>query len=337
MFGLVIFLNTPTYMADYIFFLKEKYRSLIVWGCMTFLAHVILLCLPIYMKQTLNLAINLLVILSLIKFNYTIILLMKYSLISFHTKLIVEFMKKVLPFMFSIFLAGSMDYINSYIVEYYFDPIQFTIFRYGSKELPIFLIFANSLSNIYSGEIADAFKLNQLQDGLKRLKESSKKLMRWLFPTTILMLFISEYFFEIAYNKDLVAGYRIFNIYLLLIVSRMLFPQTVIMGLMKSRIFYLVSTNYLILNVILSFWFISQIGIEGIAYATVIAYTVEKIMLVIYCKMEGIDVREYTAIGEYLIYASITLGAFYLSLHFSFADLLNTIQTSLTLAFSSPT
>jgi len=315
MFGLVIFLNTPTYMADYIFFLKEKYRSLIIWGCVTFLAHVFLLCLPIYMKQTLNLAINLLVILSLIKFNYTIILLMKYSLISFHTKLILEFMKKVLPFMFSIFLAGSMDYINSYIVEYYFDPIQFTIFRYGSKELPIFLIFANSLSNIYSGEIANFNKAGMLEDGLAKLKASSTLLMRWLFPISILLILFSKHFFALAYNQDLLGGYKIFNIYLLLIVSRMLFPQTVIMGLMKNRIFYLVSTNYLILNIILSFWFIGIWGIEGIAYATVISFMVEKILLVVYCKMEGVDIRKYTSLGEYLLYALITVSIFFLNLN----------------------
>lgn len=320
MFGLVVFLNTPTYMADYIFFLKEKYRSLIIWGISTFLAHIVLLCLPIYMKQTLNLAINLLVILSLIKFNYTIILLMKYSIISFHTRLILEFMKKVLPFMFSIFLAGSMDYINSYIVEYYFDPIQFTIFRYGSKELPIFLILANSLSNIYSGDIANLNKEGLLNEGLAKLKASSTKLMRWLFPGTILLMLFSKPLFQLAYNEDLTEGYKIFNIYLLLIVSRMLFPQTVIMGLMKNRIFYLVSTNYLILNIILSFWFIGIWGIEGIAYATVISFMVEKILLVVYCKMEGVDIRKYTSLGEYLIYASITVGVFFLNLfgYFSF-------------------
>ncbi len=314
MFGLVVFLNTPTYMADYIFFLKEKHRSLIIWGGITFLAHVVLLCLPIYMKQTLNLAINLLVILSLIKFNYTIILLMKYSIISFHTRLILEFMKKVLPFMFSIFLAGSMDYINSYIVEYYFDPIQFTIFRYGSKELPIFLILANGLSNIYSGEIANLNKAGMLEEGLNKLKASSTKLMRWVFPGTIFLLLFSKHFFSLAYNQDLLDGYKIFNIYLLLIVSRMLFPQTVILGLMKNRIFYLVSTNYLILNIILSFWFIGIWGMEGIAYATVISYMVEKILLVIYCKMEGVDIRKYTSLGEYLIYTSITIAVFFLNL-----------------------
>ncbi|MCF8447964.1 MAG: hypothetical protein K9H61_13325, partial [Bacteroidia bacterium] len=315
MFALVVFLNTPTYMADYIFYLKGKYKSLIIWGAITFSAHIILLCLPMYMRQTLNLAINLLVILSLVKFNYTIILLMKYSIISFHTRLIQEFMKKVLPFLFSILLAGSMDYINSYIVEYYFSPIDFTIFRYGAKELPVFLILANSLSNIYSGEIANANKNGNLAEGLAKLKASSTKLMRWLFPATIGLMLISKYFFEYTYNQDLVQGYRIFNIYLLLIISRMLFPQTVVMGLMKNRIFYLVSSNYLIINCILSFWFIGIWGIEGIAYATLIAFTVEKILLVIYCKMEGVDLRKYLNVGEFLIYSVITLAVYFLNLN----------------------
>jgi O-antigen/teichoic acid export membrane protein len=140
MFALVVFLNTPTFITDYIFYLKGKYRSLIIWGIVSFSAHMLLLCLPIYMKQTLNLAVNLLVILALLKFNYTIIILMKYSSITFHTRLIKEFMLKVMPFMFSILLAGSMDYINSFIVEYYYSDADFTIFRYGAKELPIFLI-----------------------------------------------------------------------------------------------------------------------------------------------------------------------------------------------------
>lgn len=315
MFALVVFLNTPTYMADYIFYLKGKYRSLIIWGVVTFLAHIILLCLPLFMRQTLNLAINLLVILSMVKFNYTLILLMKYSIISFHTRLIQEFMKKVLPFLFSILLAGSMDYINSYIVEYYFSPIDFAIFRYGAKELPIFLILANSLSNIYSGEIANYNKNGNLELGLAKLKESSTRLMRWLFPSTILFLFISKYFFDLAYNKDLIEGYRIFNIYLLLIISRMLFPQTVVMGLMKNRIFYLVSSNYLIVNCILSFWFIGIWGIQGIAYATVISFMVEKILLAVYCKMEGVDLRKYTSVGEYVLYSTLTLIAYFSTLN----------------------
>ncbi len=314
MFALVVFLNTPTYIADYIFYLKGKYKSLIIWGVFSFAAHIILLCVPLYMRQTLNLAINLLVILSMIKFNYTLILLMKYAIVSFHTRLIQEFMRKVLPFLFSILLAGSMDYINSYIVEFYFTPVDFAIFRYGAKELPIFLILANSLSNIYSGEIANYNKNGNLAEGLAKLKASSTRLMRWLFPATIFLMLVSKYFFELAYNKDLIQGYKIFNIYLLLIVSRMLFPQTVVMGLMKNRIFYLVSSNYLIINCILSFWFIGIWGIEGIAYATVISFMIEKILLIIYCKMEGVDVRKYTSLYEYLLYAGITVAVFFLNL-----------------------
>lgn len=318
MFGIVVFLNTPTYIADYIFYLKGKYRSLIVWGFITFAAHIILLCAPLFQGYTLNLAVNLLLLLSLVKFNYTIILLMKHATISIHTRLISEFLQKVMPFMFSILLAGSMEYVNSYIIEYNFSKSDFAIFRYGAKELPIFLILANSLSNIFSGEIAKMNKEGNLGESLNKLRANSRRLMFWLFPLTILLLFSSKYLFIALYNHELAEGFRVFNIYLLLIVSRMVFPQTVLTGLMKTRVFYLVSTNYLIINVILSFWFIRIWGITGIAYATVISFMVEKIMLIIYCKMEGIRFQEYTPVKEYILFTILTLAAFAASLQMSF-------------------
>lgn len=313
MFGLVVILNTPTYMADYIFYLKGKFKSLIIWGVITFGAHILLLCTPLYFKQSLTLGINLLLVLSLVKFNYTIILLMKYSSISLNKEMIGDFMKKVLPIMFSVLLAGSMDYINSYIVEFKFSDEEFAMFRYGAKELPIFLILANSLSSVYSGEIAKYNAEGRLDAGLKRLKKSSQKLMRWLFPATILLMFLSPYLFKYAYNEELMAGYKIFNIYLLLIISRMIYPQTVIMGIMKNRIFYLISSNYLIINCLLSFWFIYLVGLEGIAYATVISYLIEKIMLATYCKIQGIDYRKFTPWIEHLVYSLLAVAAFYVT------------------------
>jgi O-antigen/teichoic acid export membrane protein len=318
MFALVVLLNTPTYITDYIFYLQDKYRSLIVWGTVTNIAQIFLLCLPLFFKQSLNLAINLLLVLSLFKFNYTIILLMKYSTISVQTRMSKDFLIKAMPIMFSILLAGSMEYINSYIVKYNFPEDQFAIFRYGARELPIFLILANSLSNIFSGEIARYNQEGKIEEALSKLKQSGVKLMRWMFPLSIVLMFVSPYMFKYLYNDAFIEGYKIFNIYLLLIISRMLFPQTVIMGLLKNRIFYLISTNYLVINGLLVFWFIFLFGISGIAYATVISYLIEKIMLVIYCKMEGIDMRKYTVISEYLIYSFITIIAFYFSLHVEF-------------------
>ena len=318
MFALVVLLNTPTYITDYILYLKERYRALIGWGVVTNLAQILLLCLPLFFKQSLNLAINLLLVLSLLKFNYTIILLMKHSTISVQTRMSKDFLLKAMPIMFSILLAGSMEYINSYIVKYNFAEDQFAIFRYGARELPIFLIFANSLSNIFSGEIARYNQEGKIEEGLAKLKQSGVKLMRWMFPLSILLMYVSPYMFKYLYNDEFIEGYKIFNIYLLLIISRMLFPQTVIMGLMKNRIFYLISTNYLVINGLLVFWFIYLFGITGIAYATVISYLIEKIMLVIYCRMEGINLKRYTVISEYLIYSALTIIAFYFSLQADF-------------------
>jgi O-antigen/teichoic acid export membrane protein len=273
-----------------------------------------MLCLPLFFKQTLNLAVNLLVILALLKFNYTIILLMKYSTISINTRLIQEFMVKVMPFMFSILLAGSMDYINSFIVVHHFSEEEFAIFRYGAKELPIFLIMANSLSNIYSGEIANLNREGLLNIGLNKLKNSSRKLMYWLFPLAIVLLFASKHMYAALYNQDLIEGYKIFNISLLLIISRLIFPQTVLTGLIKTRAFYLVSTNVLIVNVVLAVWFIELFGISGIAYATAISFLVEKIQLVIYCKIEGIRFKQYTPVLEYFVFSILMLAAFFVSI-----------------------
>lgn len=313
MFALVVLLNTPTYITDYIFYLNEKYKSLIIWGTITFFAQILMLCLPLYFKQSLNLAINLLLVLSLLKFNYTIILLMKYATITVQKSLTIDFMKRVLPIMFSILLAGSMEYINSYIIEFNFTDEEFAMYRYAARELPIFLILANSLSNVYSGEIAKSNAAEKLDEGLSRLKKSSQKLMRWLFPSTIALMFLSPYLFKYAYNEELMAGYKIFNIYLLLIISRMIYPQTVIMGIMKNKIFYLISSNYIVIHCLLSFWFIYLFGITGIAYATVLSYIIEKIMLAIYCKMQGIDYRKYTPWMEHLIYCLVTVLAYYIT------------------------
>jgi O-antigen/teichoic acid export membrane protein len=137
--------------------------------------------------------------------------------------------------------------------------------------------------------------------------------MRWLFPSAMALMFLSPYLFRYAYNEQLMEGYKVFNIYLLLIISRMIFPQTVIMGMMKNRVFYLISSNYLIINSLLSFWFMYLFGVKGIAYATVISYTVEKIMLVVYCRMEGIEFSKYTPVYEYLIFSVLTLVVYYLS------------------------
>jgi len=313
MFALVVLLNTPTYITDYVFYLNGKYKSLLRWGVITFVAHVLLLCTPLFFKQSLGLAINMLLLLSLFKFNYTIILLMKYSIITVQTRLSADFMKKALPIMFSILLAGSMEYINSYIIEFNFSDEEFALFRYAAKELPIFLILANSLSNIYSGEIAKMNQEGNLADGIARLRKSSQRLMRWLFPITMVLMFISPYMYKYMYNDQLYEGYKIFNIYLLLIISRMLFPQTVIMGLMKNRVFYLISSNYLVINSLLSFWFIYLFGVKGIAYATVIAYMAEKLMLIVYCKMEGVEFNKYTPVKEYLFYSVLTLVVYFLS------------------------
>ena len=62
-------------------------------------------------------------------------------------------------------------------------------------------------------------------------------------------------------------------------------------------------------------WLAIILGAFGIAYATVISFMVEKTMLAIYCKMQGIKFSDYTPVREYAIFSSLTLIAFVCSLY----------------------
>ena len=67
----------------------------------------------------------------------------------------------------------------------------------------------------------------------------------------------------------------------------------------------------LIVNISLSVIFINFWGIEGVAFATFIAYAVQKIIWVVYNKFVlGILPGEYIPVRLYIIYSFVTVALF---------------------------
>ena len=103
----------------------------------------------------------------------------------------------------------------------------------------------------------------------------------------------------------------IFNIYLLIIISRLLLPQTLLNGLQISKPIMIAALLELIVNVSLSLILVQFYGIAGIAYATFIAYLFEKIYLSVVVKNKlKVGVSEYIPIKIYSIYSFTILVIF---------------------------
>lgn len=68
----------------------------------------------------------------------------------------------------------------------------------------------------------------------------------------------------------------------------------------------------LIVNIVLSIIFISIWGIEGVAFATVIAFAVQKIIWLTYNKIKlGISATKYIPLRILTVYSLITLIIFF--------------------------
>jgi O-antigen/teichoic acid export membrane protein len=140
-------------------------------------------------------------------------------------------------------------------------------------------------------------------------------MMKWIFPSSIILILTSKFLFPIVFNPDFVESSLIFNIYLLIIITRFLFTRIVLIGLKNTKPIFWSSLWEIVINVVLSVIFIQFWGIAGVAIATVISYFFEKLYLVIYVKAKyGISPKEYLNVRQYSIWSVILIGAFFVSL-----------------------
>jgi O-antigen/teichoic acid export membrane protein len=105
-------------------------------------------------------------------------------------------------------------------------------------------------------------------------------------------------------------------IYILLITSRLVFPQTLLIGMKKTRVVMTVSIIAIIINVTLSLSMIPHYGIQGVAVATVIVYALEKIFLMIYnAVVLKIPPTRYTPLMLHIVYSLLIITIFILIDH----------------------
>ena len=105
------------------------------------------------------------------------------------------------------------------------------------------------------------------------------------------------------------------NVYLLILISRVIFARPILVGLQANREILVISIIELLLNGILSFVLVQHFGMVGIAIGTLVAYTAEKILLCVYLYLRfGVPVSAYTDVKWFFIYTISLMASFAISL-----------------------
>jgi len=312
---LYILLSSPVCLIEYIYLLNNRAYRIFQYGLYTFTAQLFVIIAPILFGKDILWSVYGLLFITGIRWIWLIILLRRYT----EMKVSFQFMKEHLylatPLILTTLISGSAQYTDGVIVSaVYRDPAIFAWFRYGAKEFPLVLMLANGLSNAMLPEFSTR---SRMKESLAKIKLKSAKLMHFLFPATMLIMLFARWFYPRIFNPDFQKSADVFLIYTLLIIPRLVFPQTVIVGRKKTHITLIAAILELALNIPLSLLAIKWgYNIVGVAVSTFFVYCVGKLYLVgyVWLKMK-IKPSEYIPLRVYAIYSVLVAILFVLIDH----------------------
>ena len=300
-------------VVEYFYLIKKKSIQIVQYGVIVFAFQFLIVIVPVYLSHPLYYVFIGLLILAFLKSFWMLYLMAKESKFNLDFKLQKAFLLFSIPLMLHMFLGSGMEYIDGFLVTSQFeDPALFAKFRYGARELPLATILVGALTSAMIPEAVENMGATLIQ-----VKERTKKLAHFLFPVSMILLLISPLLFPLVYSDDFKLSARIFNIYLLVLSSRILLPQIIIFGKQHNFILVWSALLELIVNIVLSILFIQYFGILGIAYATVLAYMVNKLIMIVYnYRTFNISPKAYLHLPSYFLYNAMLLICFVISLNY---------------------
>ncbi|MCX7743572.1 MAG: polysaccharide biosynthesis C-terminal domain-containing protein [Flavobacteriales bacterium] len=303
--------NNPTYVNEYFWMMTNRNKPLLLYGSLIYFLQFAVLILPLAVGFSLLQSFQLLAVLSICKWIYSWIIIYQHSQVLIEPKFIRILLSKSVPLAAATLISGYAQYIDAWIVKKHFDDATFAAFMYGAREFPLSLIMANALSET----LANRIRVNGIHDNLKIIGNEAKKLGLILFPITCLLIVVMPVLFPLIYNHDFTLSASIFNIYLLLIIPRLLFPQSILIGCGKNPIILWSAVIELGINIGCSLLLLNIMGIEGIAWGTVIAYMADKIFLWLYVsKKFQLPLQSVTHLKLWIT-GSLTVLGFYIVYH----------------------
>ena len=297
-------------VLEYIYFLKGSFRKLIGWGILNFILFITLPAIPLIYGYGFIYSLYALAIFGFLKFVFTL------SLIKgpFNFKNL-EYIKPLMvfnwPIILSLLFGTGYVYVANFILKAKVSDIDFNLFRYGSREFPLFIVLANSFSIVLGGITTERFGQHGYWEDVKK---SHLRLMHQVFPMACLLILTSRYIFEYLFSEQFILSYPIFNILLLTLIARVLFPQSLLMGKGKNKFALYSAVVEFIIGIALVFILTPLYGIHGAAYGIALAYYTDKILLIVFCYRQKIPFHQSMNLKWLALYTLLLVVCFAISI-----------------------
>jgi len=305
-----LLISPVTFFIEYIYLLNNKLVKIYGYGIISYVIQLLLVVIPSFIYYDLAYSLWGLIIVVIIRLLWLLKVMLQFTKMEYSWEYIKHILKYSRPLILGAFIAGSIPYVDGILVSMHFDDTIFAVFRYGARELPISVLLASAFSNAMIPVLNTS---ENFTDGLKQLKKQALQLMHLLYPFSIALLLASFYLFKFVFNPNFIESSHIFNVMLLLIIPRMLFPQTILMAKGQNSYLLLSSILEFMIKLIMSIWLLNIMGLIGIAFATLIAFIFEKVILMYFVKKQNdILPQQYTYLGWYFFYSGLIIAVYFL-------------------------
>ncbi len=298
-----LLLSSPANLVEYIYMVQDKNGNTLSYGYITSFLQLAAAILPVILGYDIIWSIWSLVLVAMIKNIWLVTLLYNYAEIKFSFPFIKEVLACSGPIILSVLVAGSAQYVDGLIITTKYTAEAFAIFRYGAKEIPFVISMAAGLS---SAMLVEFSRKDKIKDTLTQIKRKSLRIMHSMYPLSIVLLLFAKPLYKGMFTPEFTRSADVFVIYILAILSRLLFPHTIIIGLKKGKILFWTSVFELVGNIFLSLYLVEDYGVVGVALATIFVYIISKAGLILYNYFRlGISPSQYIPVKWYVFYTVI--------------------------------
>jgi O-antigen/teichoic acid export membrane protein len=309
------FLNIPSLFIHIKYLLEDKPKAILVFGTVNFIAQFFFVAIPAALGYDLIGVIKFLVVLSGLRFLFFLFA----SGVSFdHSTRYRSWQKKwfllAIPLSLHMLIGVSPEYIDAILVEFFvLEEGAYAVYKYGARELPLVI----SLITAVGTAALPMLSINE-QGGLAMLKEKTRRLSHVLFPVSILLMFLSPFLFKFFYNSSFIDSALVFNIYMLILITRLIMPQVLITARQNNYFLLLCGAIEFTANVLVSLLLVKSYGLYGIALGTVVGNLIQKLALCLFVRKKyRIPFSDYIPIRTIAFYSISLLISFWLSRGFT--------------------
>jgi len=181
-----VFFNTPAQLIEYIYVLKKRDTPLLQYGGIIHFLQLGAIILPISLGFGIQGIFHCLVVWSILKFIWLLVLIVKNGTFVLETSLWKKIVLLLIPLSLHALLGGGMEYVDGFLVTHYFEASDFAIFRYGARELP----FVNILIAALAATMIPV-AVNNEPEAIIQIKKQVKQLSYWMYPLTLFLMIAS--------------------------------------------------------------------------------------------------------------------------------------------------